>query len=131
MPELTRNERRQLELENRKQPLTLRPVLRKDWPDIPTSMKMVELWRSRYFLVQVYQELDGMERLSVCRTSHAGDSWDDGITWEELMQVKREVGRGHKDALELFPADKDVVNVANFRHLWVPLAPVWFAWRDG
>lgn len=128
MSELTRAERRVLEAENRKWPITLRRVQPKDWPDSAMS-SMSELWRSRYFLVQIYREQDGMERLSICRTSHTGDSWDDAMTWDELMEVKRQCGRGQKDALEVYPADKDIVNVANFRHLWVPLTPVWFAWR--
>jgi len=33
------------------------------------------------------------------------------------------------DAIEIFPADMDVVNVANMRHLWVMAEPVEFAWR--
>lgn len=127
---LTRNERRRLASDNRKWPAVLTRVPKAAWPESAPRL-MVELWRSRSFLVQVHQEADGYERLSVCRTEHDGDSWRDGITWEELMQVKRECGRGHRDALEVYPADRDVVNVANMRHLWLPLAPVWFAWRKG
>lgn len=130
MPELSRNERRALEAENKKQPITLRKLLLHEWPQTCTPHSaLIEVWRSRYFLVQVYAELDGYERLSICRTSHTGDSWADGMTWDELMEVKRQVGRGQRDALEVYPADRDIVNVANMRHLWLPLAPVWFAWR--
>jgi hypothetical protein len=128
MRSITRDDRRRLEAENRKWPLTMRSVARRDWPDSAPD-HLAEVWRSRYFLCQVYREQDGMERLSINRTSHTGDSWEDAMTWDELMEVKRQVGRGHRDALEVYPADKDIVNVANFRHLWVPLAPVWFAWR--
>lgn len=126
----TRNERRRLAADNRKWPLVLAPVPKADWPERAPG-DLIELWRSRAFLVQVFREADGYERLSVCRSEHNGDSWEDGITWEELMQLKRECGRGHRDALEVYPADRDVVNVANMRHLWLPLAPVWFAWRKG
>jgi hypothetical protein len=68
-------------------------------------------------------------RLSVCRTSLAGDRWQDGITWDELQRLKRECGYGDADAIEVFPADTDVVNVANMRHLWVMADPIACAWR--
>lgn len=125
---LNRNDRRRLVADNRKWSRVLTPVPKKDWPDSAPAA-MFELWRSRDFLVQVHKEPDGYERLSVCRTTHNGETWHEGISWDELMQLKRECGRGHKDAVEVYPADKDVVNVANMRHLWLPLAPLWFAWR--
>ena len=46
------------------------------------------------------------------------------------MQVKREIGFGDWYALEIFPRDGDIVNVANMRHLWMlatPLSIGWFA----
>lgn len=123
----TRNQRRALEKENAKQPLTLQPVPRSQWPEHQRQPK--EVWRSRDFLVQVYDEPNGVERMSVSRTLLVGERWMDGITWDDLMGLKRQVGRGDRDALEIYPADKDVVNVANMRHLWLPPEPVAFAWR--
>lgn len=127
MGELTRNERRLMYAENLKWPETLRLVDRKDWPfNRPPSL--IEVWRSRDFLVQVH-DCRPMLRLSICRSHHNGASWFDKITWDELMQLKRECGRGDRDALEVYPADRDVVNVANMRHLWLPPEPVPWAWR--
>lgn len=44
---------------------------------------------------------------------------------------QRDPGLADSWAVEVFPADADVVNVANMRHLWIlPDAPA-FAWRKG
>lgn len=44
------------------------------------------------------------------------------------MQVKRLVGYADKCAIEIYPPDQDIVNVANMRHLWVVDMPD-FAWK--
>lgn len=124
---VSRTQRRLLEKQNAKQSAYLARVPRADWPY--ELENLTEVWRSKRFLVQVLSEAGGMERMSVCRTSSNGSQWDDQITWEELMQCKREIGRAQRDALEVYPADKDIVNVANMRHLWIPVEPVQFAWR--
>lgn len=91
------------------------------------------MWRSRYFLVQEYSpEVDGgPRRLSISKTSvnQNAERWDDGITWDDLQRLKREAGYGGIDAVEVFPSDRDVVNVANMRHLFLMDAPLNFAWR--
>lgn len=94
----------------------------------------VEIWRSRHFLVQVYDHGPHMERLSVNKTDIdlRTRRWSDRITWDELMEVKRQVGRGDKDAVEAYPADEDIVNVANMRHLFVfKEHKASFFWRKG
>jgi hypothetical protein len=122
--------RRALEKENLLWPENLRQIPQTDWPTSshPTSPKRIECWRSRAFLVQVFSECGGIERLSVCRTSHNGNRWEENITWDELQRLKAECGRGDRQAVEIFPADRDVVNVANMRHLWVLVEPLPFAW---
>lgn len=126
--EATREQRRQLERDNAKQPATLREVPRDEWP-ILTRVPL-RVWRSRDFLVQVFvASRPAMVRLSICRTAMERDRWKDGITWDELQRLKRECGYGDVDAIEVFPADADVVNVANMRHLWVMAEPIEFAWR--
>lgn len=62
----------------------------------PGSRKMpVEIWRSRHYLVQVFVH-EGWTRISVNRTAIDVDSrrWADGITWDALQRIKREIGRG-------------------------------------
>jgi hypothetical protein len=132
MEHVTREQRRELERTNARMPLVLTRVAESQWPDSSAHMSppAMEVWRSRDFLVQVFRERHNLERLSVSRTALSGDKrWVDGITWDELQRLKRECGRGHLDAVEVFPADRDVVNVANMRHLWVFDQPLDFKWR--
>ena len=128
----TRAQRRQLERGNAKQPDRLQEVPRNQWPANapPTIMRV---FRSRDFLVQEYEPPSAhvIARLSVCRTSISGNRWKDGITWDELQRIKNECGYGNTDAIEIYPADDDVVNVANMRHLWVLDSRIPFAWRKG
>ena len=69
----------------------------------------VSVWRSRSFLVQVFNEghQDGRKvtRLTVARTELGDDGrWKADITWDELQQIKRECGFGNCYAIEVFPA---------------------------
>lgn len=78
-------------------------------------------WRSRAHLAVLWQESGERPlRLSICRTSMGPDGrFLDGITWEELQRIKAECGYGDVEAVEVYPRDSDVVNVANQRHLWI------------
>jgi len=68
-------------------------------------------------------------RISINRTEITNDGgWKDGISWEELMRIKSEIGYGEMWAVECFPPDSAVVNVANIRHLWIVPAPS-FGWN--
>lgn len=128
-----REQREYLKRENLKYPTFLVMIPREDWPSayVPKTPP-IEVWRSRQFLVQVFQENGGIERLSVIRTEILPNGrWAENITWDELQEIKTEVGRGGKFAVEVFPAVNDLVNVANMRHLWVLPEPPLFAWlRD-
>lgn len=125
----TRAQRRKLERDNAKLPVVLCEVPRSQWPN--PGAPQLRVFRSRDFLVQEFPaSAPALVRLSVCRTSISGDRWQDGITWDELQRLKRECGYGNADAIEVFPADIDVVNVANMRHLWVMADPVACAWRN-
>lgn len=126
-----REERRRLEAENRTWPVELRQIPKSEWPPsrLPESKRPNEAWRSRDFLVSVYYQQDGVARLSINKTSFTGDRFDDGISWDDLQRLKRECGRGDQDAVEIFPADKDIVNVANMRHLFVLPEPFSLTWR--
>lgn len=127
----SRRERRQLREDNKSWPTELRLWPRDQWPPLSAgAAHPVECWRSKAFLVQIFSEREGIERLSINRTTHNGERFDDGISWDDLQRLKRECGRGDRDAVEIFPADTDTVNVANMRHLWVLPAPLTFAWRN-
>ena len=130
----TREQRRELKRQNAKMPRELRLVPRKEWPLEHQRGPLSRVWRSRDFLVQEYAEMAPvLVRLSVLRTTldpKAG-RWVDGITWDELQAIKAECGYDQHDALEMYPPDSDVVNVANLRHLWVMRELQTFAWRGG
>lgn len=127
----TRAQRRALARENAKRPECLEPVPRDQWPtDMAAHPRApTAVWRSRDFLVQQFEApAPAVCRLSILRTSLQGDRWADGITWDELQRLKAEAGYADAWAVELFPADAEIVNVANIRHLWLlPRAPE-FAW---
>lgn len=58
---------------------------------------------------------------SVCVNEQLGHLWvehDGHITWEELQEIKSEVWGAEARAIELYPADRAVVNNASIRHLW-------------
>lgn len=121
----------QLALENAGWPEHLVEMPKAAWRALADSMKHApsKVFRSRHFLVQEFSE-GSVIRLSVNRASVKSEGgWADQITWEELQQVKRECGYGDRDAVEVYPADRDVVNVANMRHLWVLSEPLPFVWR--
>lgn len=110
---------RYLEAERMKWPEALSLIPPDQWPD-KAGKRVAEIWRSRDFLLQVFAEDSGVERLSICRTEIGKSGhWRENVSWDDLQRLKRECGRGDRDAIEAYPADDDVVNVANMRHLWV------------
>lgn len=105
-------------------PASLQEVSSSEWPKSKFDPKRTHVWQSRKFLVQMFDEdcFQGIDtrRISVARVTMKDDgNWNENITWEELMQVKREIGFGHWYAVEVYPRDDDIVNVANMRHLWL------------
>lgn len=106
-------------------------IPRDTWPELERTIagSPIEAHRNKHFLVQIYQE-DGCKRMTVCRTSIGPDGrWKDGITWDTLQEIKRHMGFGDKDAIEVYPNDVDVINVANMRHLFIMPGPIKCAWR--
>lgn len=89
----------------------------------------IAAWRSNRFLVQLFNEA-GAQRITINRAAidETTGRWLDDITWDEIQGIKRQIGFGERYAVELYPADSDVVNVANMRHIWLVDAPA-FAWR--
>jgi len=88
------------------------------------------VYLSAHFLALIYPD-DNYTRISICRTSRMEDQsdWQDNISWEEIQKIKSECGYGQMDAMEIYPRDSDVVNVANLRHIWVSKKPIPCAWR--
>lgn len=81
------------------------------------------IWESEEFRAHAYREKDAI-RLDIERLDGK-----DGITWDELQNVKDACGFAERDALELYPARRDVINTGNWRHLFIPDALVSFVKR--
>ena len=108
----------------------LKPVPESQWPVRCHDPKRSNVWANSYFLVQEFQEDGGVIRLTVNTTSIGSSGrWKDGISWDALQEIKSAVGYADRDAVEIYPRDADVVNVANMRHLWITPEPISFAWR--
>ena len=54
----------------------------------------------------------------------------EGITWDELMECKRQAGHGDRWAVEVHPPDSQIVNAANMRHLWLLDEAPPYGWSD-
>lgn len=115
---------------------TLRKVPRAQWPAAQREKtERVEVWLSARFIVQVFDEPNGVLRASVNLVEHSEVGpdgtplWHDGITWEDLMLVKAEIGRSDAWAVEVYPPDAQVINVANMRHLWILPEPPTYGWH--
>jgi len=129
MRAVTREMRRQLERDNAKRPTMLTPVPIEQRP-APLNGSRTAVLLSRDYLVQVFDEGGGVQRISVNRTTARPDGrWDDGLTWDEMQDIKRQIGMGDQYAIEVYPRDRDVVNVSNMRHLWVLPEPLQIGWR--
>ena len=128
----TRAERRQLARDNAKLPAKLVEVHKDEWPPSMANAKAApqKVYRSRDYLVQIFSVpgFPDIKRLSISRTTLQGGRWLDNISWDELQRLKSELGYFHRDAIEIYPPDHDVVNVANMRHLWVLAELVPFGW---
>lgn len=129
---ITRQQRQRMKTENKRWPLFLKEVPKEDWPESRSvENKPFRVYRNRAFLVQEYKEQNGIRRLSVNRTTMKPNGrWDENITWEELQDLKRQAGYGDWYAVEIYPPENDLVNVANMRHLWVLPEPLEIGWRN-
>lgn len=103
----------------------LREIPKELWPSKGMSQltcKPQRVWQSTRFLVVLYETPhEGIARLTVNRVTMKGQTWEDGISWDDLQEIKRLCGFGEYDATEVFPRDRDLVNVASMRHLWIHL----------
>jgi len=132
---VSKNQVRQLRRENKTYPKTLIELPFDTWPVAmrlaPPERVPRRVFRSRDFLVQVFTADGDHVRLSACRTDfdvNAG-RWRENITWNELQRLKAEAGFADAWAVEVFPPESEIVDVANMRHLFMlPEAPS-FAWK--
>lgn len=111
--------------------INLRAVPRDQWPERCADVRRVAVFQDARLLVQVFEEDAQVVRISVNATALGkGGRWKDGLSWDVLQAIKDAVGYADRDAVEVFPARGDVVNVANMRHLWVLPERLSFVWRN-
>lgn len=107
----------------------LTEIPRERWPADPPALNVsprLRAWASKAFIVQEFAEPSAPRRLSISRTAVDRDGrWVDGITWDEIQAIKAAVGYGAWCAIEVYPPDDKVVNVANVRHIWLVPTPAW------
>lgn len=96
-----------------------------EWAHIPekdSRSRVTKVFRDDRFLVQVRKH-GSTVRLTISKINHTIKNnrtiWEDGITWDELQEIKNKCGFKDQWLCEYFPADDEVVNIANMRHLWV------------
>lgn len=117
---MNRQQRRALDRSNSKKPAALTSIPRSMWPASQPDPTRFDVWVSRDYLVQGFNEDGGIVRLSINRTAMLPSGrWDDGLSWDEIQRIKRDVGYGDRYAIEVYPEDTNVVNVANMRHIWI------------
>lgn len=99
-----------------------------EWPN-HNQKNLKQVYLNNEFLVQEFHEDNNVIRLSVCSVKRKGSKWVDGITWDQLNEIKSKVGFSNMFALECYPEQKNIVNVANMRHLWILPERLPFAWQ--
>ncbi|MGA3209451.1 MAG: hypothetical protein ABSE05_16705 [Syntrophales bacterium] len=120
--------RRKLQKENDKRFLTLTPVSKENWP-YNDDINRIAVFLSLYYLAQIFDEKNGVIRISCNRTTmDQNGQWEENLSWDELMEVKRQCGYGESYAVEVLPGDSEIVNVANMRHIWITPHPI-VGWR--
>lgn len=88
--------------------------------DYDYGAKPKETWCSKSFLVEIFDVNKNWERMRVHRNAFnpTFTAYLDGISWDTVMDLKRECGRGDREAVELFPRDIHSIPF-QVRHFWV------------
>lgn len=120
--------------EARKRPVHLTPIERFRWP-VTDEAAPLQAWESQKFLVQMFAAPDfqGIEcrRLSVNRVTLGTDGhWDQNISWDDLYAIKSQLGFSDWYGVEIHPPLKNLVAVANMRHLWLLREPLQLGWMS-
>lgn len=106
----------------------------RDDPDYPgPDAEPLRAWRSRDYQAMLYIDRDsGMKRLAITRVQidrYTGE-YREGISWDTLQQIKNETMGEDCWAVECYPPQRYVQNVANMRHLWILDNEPRFGWKQ-
>lgn len=122
--------RRDLRRSNQQYPARLVEVPKDDWPKycVEEKEEPSRVFRSRHYLVQAFEKAIPF-RLSICIADlDSMGQWKDGLNWDDLQEIKRQAGYADWWGFEAFPAQDQVVNVTNMRHLWLFPEALPFCW---
>lgn len=127
---MNRADRKRLAKMNAKRPKKLTLVDPAFWPaDAGYQDNRKEVWVSNKYLVQVFIEDNDIIRVSINRTTKNSEGeWEDNLTWDEIQQIKTDIGAADLYAIEVYPRGRDVVNIANMRHIWLLPEPLNIGW---
>lgn len=130
---MNRKRRREINNRNSSRSSLFIKVPKEEWPQVDGKRNSgrFQVLVNKHFLVQLFAEHNQIIRMSVNRTQiDSNGHWKDGITWDELQDIKLRVGYGDSFAVEAYPETLNVVNVAPMRHLFIlPERPDW-AWSN-
>lgn len=73
----------------------------------------IGVWENEEFVAAAFMD-QGFIRIDIKRVDDK-----DGITWDQLNEIKNACGFAEFDACEFYPRQRDVINTANIRHLYV------------
>lgn len=109
----------------------LQPIDRSNWVTLIDKPERIGAWQSREFTVQTFYVPGEIIRLSVNRNRLTGTPrlYADGISWDDLQDIKNECGYADRMAVEIYPEADHLLNIINARHLWILPSPLTFAWR--
>lgn len=95
-----------------------------------TDINFVKAYRNKCFLITIYKEQFAI-RLSINKIeiNKKGTRWQDGITWDEIQNIKNKLGYRDMCALEVYPPEDDKVDVANIRHIFIVKNAPPFMWK--
>lgn len=125
---LNREQRRALEkaykLLIQTYPDTLEKVPEND-PNVPYSSHPEDIkaiFRSKKYTVILYKmnKITGRQRFSITRNEWSSKErrYVGNISWDEIMEIKRQIGLGDVECWEYYPKDSEIINEANMRHIF-------------
>lgn len=98
------------------------------WPTERQPGNLKAVWISKDYLVQIYEETENVIRLSINCVKLKGSKWVDSITWDTMQAIKDAVGFENFWAVEVFPMQQELLNLANIRYLFVSPKKPRYAW---
>lgn len=73
----------------------------------------VGVWESEEYAAAAFEDGTAI-RLDICR-----HDLKDGLTWDQLREIKNACGFSEYDGVEFYPRENDVINTGNIRHLYL------------